>query len=53
MDELTREVVEQFVGEVKVYSSERVEIVFNFADEYSVIKERVDAFNKSKRKKKD
>jgi DNA invertase Pin-like site-specific DNA recombinase len=31
--ELTRAVVEEFISEIKVYSPERIEIVFNYADE--------------------
>jgi hypothetical protein len=35
--ELTRAVVEVFIQEIKVYSPERIEIIFNYADEYKKI----------------
>jgi len=35
LEELTRKIVEEFVSEIKVYAAERIEIVFNFADEYA------------------
>jgi hypothetical protein len=33
--ELTRAVVEEFISEIKVYSPERIEIVWSYADEYA------------------
>jgi seryl-tRNA synthetase len=35
--ELTRAVVEEFISEVRVYSPERIEVIFNYADEYERI----------------
>ena len=35
IQELTRPVVEEFISEIKVYGSDRIEIVFNYADEYA------------------
>jgi hypothetical protein len=35
--ELTRPIVEELISEVKIYSPERIEIVFNYADEYAEI----------------
>jgi hypothetical protein len=37
LTELTREVVTEFVREVKVYAPDRIEVVFNFADEYAKV----------------
>jgi hypothetical protein len=37
LQELTRKVVEDFVYEVKVYAPDRIEVIFNFADEYAKI----------------
>ena len=37
LQELTRKIVEEFISEVKVYSADRIEVVFNFADEYAKI----------------
>jgi hypothetical protein len=36
---LTREVVEEFISEIKMYSPERIEIIFNYSDEYAKIAE--------------
>jgi hypothetical protein len=36
---LMREVVEEFISEIKVYSPERIEIIFNYTDEYAKIAE--------------
>ena len=52
LSELTREVVERFVGEVRVFSPEKIEVVFSFADEYRVMRERVDEFRKERGKRK-
>jgi chromosome segregation ATPase len=35
--ELTRAMVEEFIQEIKVFSPERIEIIFNYADEYKKI----------------
>jgi DNA invertase Pin-like site-specific DNA recombinase len=35
--ELTRGIIEEFISEIKVYSPERIEIIFNYADEYEKI----------------
>jgi DNA invertase Pin-like site-specific DNA recombinase len=37
--ELTRSIVEEFVKEIKVFAADRIEIVFNYADEYEKIAE--------------
>jgi hypothetical protein len=37
LQELTRKVVEDFISEVKVYAPDRIEVIFNFADEYAKI----------------
>jgi hypothetical protein len=37
ISELTRPIVEELISEVKIYSPERIEVVFNFADEYAKI----------------
>jgi hypothetical protein len=37
---LTEEVVNEFVSEIKVYSPDRIEVVFNFADEFAKLEER-------------
>jgi hypothetical protein len=34
IQELTRVVVEEFISEVRVYSADRIEVVFSYADEY-------------------
>ena len=52
LQELTREVVEQFISAAKVYSSEKFEIIFNFADEYRMVKDRIDAFQRQKGRRK-
>jgi hypothetical protein len=39
--ELTREVIDIFVKEVRVYAADRIEIVMNFADEYKRVAEQL------------
>jgi DNA invertase Pin-like site-specific DNA recombinase len=41
--ELTREVLEIFVKEVRVHAADRIEIVMNFADEYKRVAEQLGA----------
>ena len=41
IQELTRPVVEEFISEIKVYGSDRIEIVFNYADEYAKLTELI------------
>ena len=50
MQELTRKVVEDFVSEIKFYAPDRIEVIFNFADEYDKI---APLFEKPKAKRKD
>jgi len=50
IQELTREVVEEFISVIKVYAVDRIEIVFNYADEYAKAAELV-SDTKSNRKK--
>jgi DNA invertase Pin-like site-specific DNA recombinase len=50
--ELTREVVEEFISEVKVYSPERIEVVFNYADGYEEIARLTEAAKTKRRGKK-
>ena len=50
--ELTRPILEELVSEVKVYSPERIEIVFNYADEYAKILALTSANNTKRRKTK-
>jgi hypothetical protein len=39
--ELTREVLDIFVKEILVYSSDRIEVILNFADEYEKVSKQV------------
>jgi len=39
IQELTRAVVEEFIDEIKVYATDRIEIVFNYVDEYAKVVE--------------
>ena len=48
---LTREVVEMFIHQVRVYDSDKLEIIFNFADEYALIEQKLHHY-KTKRTKK-
>jgi len=50
--ELTRPIVEELISEIKVYSPERIEIVFNYADEYAKIVELTNNNNANRRKSK-
>jgi hypothetical protein len=50
--ELTRPIIEELVREVRIYSPERIEIVFNYADEYAKILELTNTNTKSRRKSK-
>ena len=50
--ELTRPIIEELISEVKVYSPERIEIVFNYADEYAKILELMNVNNMNRRKTK-
>jgi len=43
---ITHEVVKQFIYEVRVYSADRIEIVFNFADEYTKLQARLSGYKK-------
>jgi len=49
IQELTRNIVEELIFEVKIYSTNKIEIIFNFADEYEKI---APLLNTSKRKQK-
>lgn len=42
LHELTREVVEEFISEITIYATDRIEIIFNFADEYAKIAELIE-----------
>ena len=44
IQELTREVVEEFIKEIKVYAVDRVEIIFNYADEYAKVAALLEGF---------
>jgi hypothetical protein len=48
--ELTKDVVDEFIKEIRVYSPERIEIIFNYADEYERIAGIADA-NATKKKR--
>jgi DNA invertase Pin-like site-specific DNA recombinase len=37
LQELTRAAVEEFINEVRVYTADRIEVIFNFSDEYAKI----------------
>jgi DNA invertase Pin-like site-specific DNA recombinase len=37
LQELTRAAVDEFINEVRFYSADRIEVIFNFADEYAKI----------------
>ena len=50
LQELTRKIVEEFIGKVKVYSTDRIEVIFNFADEYAKIATLVAEQPKRKRR---
>jgi DNA invertase Pin-like site-specific DNA recombinase len=50
--ELTRAIVEEFISEIKVYSADRIEVVFNFADEYEKIVALADTTKTKRRKSK-
>jgi hypothetical protein len=52
IQELTRAVVEEFVSEIMVYAADRIEIVFNYADEYAKIAELVNGEKMNRRAKK-
>ncbi|GHU87728.1 recombinase [Clostridia bacterium] len=49
--ELTRPIVEELISVVKVYSPERIEIVFNYADEYAKLLALTNTTNKPNRRK--
>lgn len=49
--ELTKDVVDEFIKEVRVYSPERIEVIFSYADEYERIAAITDAITKKKRRK--
>lgn len=48
LTELNRKIVEEFISEIRVYSADRIEIIFNFADEYARIAK---LFEQPKRKR--
>ena len=50
IQELTRKVVEDFIHEIKVYAGGRIEVVFNFADEYERIVPLLGGSKKRKKK---
>jgi hypothetical protein len=50
--ELTRAVVEEFISEVRVYSPERIEVIFNYADEYERVAAIADASATEKKRRK-
>jgi hypothetical protein len=49
--ELTRPIVEELISEVKIYTPERIEIVFNYADEYAKLMTLTSTDNTKKRRK--
>lgn len=49
IQELTRAVVDEFISEIKIYSADRIEIIFNYADEYAKLSALFDG-EKKKRK---
>jgi chromosome segregation ATPase len=49
IQELTRAVVEEFINVIKVYAADRIEIVFNYADEYVKVLELMDVSKKKRR----
>ncbi|GHV32068.1 hypothetical protein FACS18949_01950 [Clostridia bacterium] len=49
--ELTRPIIEELISEVKIYSPERIEIVFNYADEYAKLLALTSTTNKPNRRK--
>ena len=51
LQELTRTIVDELIFEVKIYSSDNIEIIFNFVDEYEKIVPLLNP-SKSKRKRK-
>ena len=42
IQELTRPVVEEFICDIKIYGADRIEIIFNYADEYAKIAKLLD-----------
>jgi len=51
LQELTRNIVDELILEVKIYSADKIEIVFNFVDEYEKIVPLLNT-SKSERKRK-
>lgn len=49
IQELTRAVVEEFISEIKVYAADRIEILFNYDDEYDKIAALLDNTKKKRR----
>ena len=47
---LTREVVEEFIHQVRVYDSDKLEIIFNFADEYAILEQKLHHYKTKKSK---
>jgi len=52
LQELTRNIVDGLIFEVKIYSADNIEIIFNFVDEYEKIAPLLNT-SKSKRKRKN
>jgi DNA invertase Pin-like site-specific DNA recombinase len=50
--ELTQSLVDGFVKEIKVYAPDRIEVVFNYADEYAKLIELTDNTKSNRRSKK-
>jgi DNA invertase Pin-like site-specific DNA recombinase len=49
IQEITRAIVEEFISEIKVYAADRIEIVFNYADEYEKLVAIFDGDKKKRR----
>jgi hypothetical protein len=50
--ELTKDVVDEFIKEIRVYSPERIEVIFNYADEYERVAAIADADATKKKRRK-
>ena len=50
IQEITRAVVEEFISEIKVYAADRIEITFNYIDEYKKIAALVEPDRKYERR---
>ena len=52
IQELTRPVIEEFISEIRIYAADRIEIVFNYADEYAKAAELANDDNPKRRARK-